>query len=382
MAHAPPRALMQPAAQPRFYLPQLDGLRFIAFLLVFIHNANPILKGTFLEKFSEYSWFGVDLFFCLSGFLITKLLVMENDQTGTIDIRNFYVRRALRILPLYLFYILVGAILMAPIAGRNVNLPWQVASLATFTFNVAYLAFLPSPILIFTHLWSISYEGQFYAAIPWFARTLANTARPAKINYLVIFFLTGTAIRALFIHWKVYPAAIYFLPIAHFESLLGGIALGLGILAPLLTRIQTQTLWTTAVAFTFIIFVLPNNNVTGWGLMLTYLCVGASATSFLYLLTTRPHSSINKLIGNTLFASLGKISYGLYLFHFGCFTLAVSIVGWLLKIQPLAFPRHTPLVLVTALALTIVFASASYRLIEKPALRLKRKFSPVPSGSK
>ena len=58
----------QVEASQRFYYPELDGLRFVAFLLVFIHNANPILKGTFLEKFSEYSWFGVDLFFCLSGF--------------------------------------------------------------------------------------------------------------------------------------------------------------------------------------------------------------------------------------------------------------------------------------------------------------------------
>lgn len=73
---------MQPEIKPRFYLPELDGLRFIAFMFVFIHNANPILKGTFLEKFSEYSWFGVDLFFCLSGFLITKLLVLEYEQNG------------------------------------------------------------------------------------------------------------------------------------------------------------------------------------------------------------------------------------------------------------------------------------------------------------
>ncbi|HNQ93994.1 MAG TPA: acyltransferase [Anaerolineales bacterium] len=131
--------------KPRFYLPELDGLRFIAFLLVFIHNANPILKRTFLERFSEYSWFGVDLFFCLSGFLITKLLVMEHRQTGKINFRNFYIRRILKIWPLYFFYLILGSIIIAPVDGRNINLPWHIVSLSTFTFNFAYLALLPLP---------------------------------------------------------------------------------------------------------------------------------------------------------------------------------------------------------------------------------------------
>lgn len=368
--------------KPRFYLPELDGLRFIAFLLVFIHNANPILKGTFLGKFSEYSWFGVDLFFCLSGFLITKLLVMEHEQTGKINIRNFHVRRALRILPLYFFYLAVGSIIIAPVAGRNINLSWQIASLATFTFNFAYLAFLPSPILIFAHLWSISYEGQFYAVIPWFARKLARVSRSAKINYLILLFATGMVVRATFIHLKLNPAAIYFLPIAHFDSMLGGIALGLGILGPFLARFKTIALWVTALALTSAIFLLPNNNVSDWGLMLTYLFVGASATLILYLLTASQNPLTSKLFGNPLFVSLGKISYGLYLFHFGCFTLAVSIVSLLWKIQQPIFPRHTPLVLFIAFALTIVFSAVSYRLIEKPALNWKRQFNPVPFNPK
>ncbi len=369
-------------AKTRFYLPELDGLRFIAFLLVFIHNAHPILKGTFLEKFSEYSWFGVDLFFCLSGFLITKLLVMEHKQMGKINVRNFYARRILRIWPLYFFYIIVGSIIIAPVEGRNINLPWHILSLSTFTFNFAYLALLPSPILIFVHLWSISYEEQFYAIIPWYTRKLVNVPQIIKIYWLAVLFGTGLGIRAIFICLQIHPAAVYFLPIAHFESMLGGIALGLGAFQSILARFKVPALWTIVLAFTLAIFLLPNNDVTEWGSMLTYLCVGMSATLILYLLTSSPNSLINKLIGNVLFVSLGKISYGLYIFHFGCFTLAVTILNLLLKIQEPVLPQHTPLILLIAFALTILFSFVSYTFIEKPALSLKNKFSLVSSGPK
>ncbi|MBL8108875.1 MAG: acyltransferase [Anaerolineales bacterium] len=239
-----------------------------------------------------------------------------------------------------------------------------------------------SPILIFVHLWSISYEEQFYAAIPWLTRKLASAAQNTRTNWFIFLFGMGCVIRALFIQFRVHPAAIYFLPITHFESLLGGIALGLGILEPILTRFKTRTLWVTVLALTSSIFILPNNNVTEWGLMLTYLCVGAFTTLLLYVLITQPYSPITRFVGNSLFTQLGKISYGLYIFHFGCFMLAASIVDLSLKVQQPVLPLHTLLILCIAFALTIIFASISYRFIEKPALSLKRKFSALPTGLK
>jgi peptidoglycan/LPS O-acetylase OafA/YrhL len=363
---------MQSNPSPRFYLPELDGWRFVAFLLVFIHNAHPILKGTFLERFSEYSWFGVDLFFCLSGFLITKLLVMEHQQTGGINIRNFYIRRALRILPLYFFYTIIGAIIIAPVEGRNVNLTWHIASLSTFTFNIAYFALLPSPILIFIHLWSISYEMQFYAVIPWFVRGLTRSAQTSSVNWLVGLFTLGLMIRAGLILLRVHPAVIYFLPFAHFDSLLGGVALGLGVLDRTLDKVKPPIMWFTVFVLLSLVFLLPNNDVTTWGLMLTYLFIGVSSTLIVFLLANHRSSLAHRWLRNPVFVYLGRISYGLYVYHFGAFTLAVMITSS----RQLTYPQDTLPVLSIAFVMTVLFSVISHQFIEKPALKLKGRFSP------
>jgi peptidoglycan/LPS O-acetylase OafA/YrhL len=356
----------------RFYLPELDGLRFIAFLLVFIHNANPILQGTFLETFSEYSWFGVDLFFCLSGFLITKLLVTEYEQTGKINIRNFYIRRALRIVPLYFFYVVIGAIIIAPVEGRNVNLGWHIATLGTFTFNFAYLALLPSPILIFIHLWSISYEMQFYAVAPWFIRRMNKASSSTKIKWLLALFTLGLLIRGLFIALEFHPAAVYFLPVAHFDSLIGGIVLGLRVLDYDTKKIKPLFLWIAGIASGLFVFILPNNDATTWGLMLTYLLIGVSATLVVYLVSTQEYSLVHLWLGNPVLVYLGKISYGLYIYHFGAFTLAVIIADT----NQLTYPQNLIPVLNIAFVITLMGSIFSYHIIERPTLALKNRFSP------
>jgi len=365
----------------RFYYSELDGLRFIAFLLVFIHNASPILSNTFLETFSKYSWFGVDLFFSLSAFLITKLLVTEYEQTGKINIRNFYIRRALRIWPLYFFYIILGTIIIAPVEGRNINIPGHLAGLATFTFNFVYLSLLPSPILIFVHLWSISYEEQFYAVIPWFIRKLTNSTQTVKLTLLVLLFLTGTIIRGSFIYFKLNSTAIYFLPITHFDSMLGGIALGLGVFDQPLNKIHSAVLWVLSIICISAIFLLPNNNATGWGLTLTYLLVGIAMTLIVFLITEGENLIVNKVLGNKMFIYLGKISYGLYIYHIGAAALAVQISLSIFNIAPTQISSYWILLLTMQLALSLLFSVLSYHGVELRFLKLKERFSAVASHS-
>jgi len=371
---------MQTNNGQRFYHPELDGLRFIAFLLVFIHNANPILKKTFLETFSAYSWFGVDLFFCLSAFLITKLLVTEHGQTGKINIKNFYIRRILRIWPLYFFYIIVGTIIIAPMEGRNINIPGHLASLATFTFNFAYFALLPSLIPIFIHLWSISFEEQFYAVIPWFLRKLLLLQEKTKWMLLAFLFITESVIRAIFIHFQLRNPWIYFLPITHFDSILGGLAIGLGLLDKPFERLPGRALLSIGILCLSTIFLLPNIDVTGWGLMLTYPLTGLGM-SFIVFSTIKKRGYIffGKIMANKIFVYLGKISYGLYIYHFSAFTLAVILISRQLRVQQLPYPRYTFPVLLIAFSITTLFAFISYKLLEKPFLKLKERFGLVSS---
>src|SRR3989344_8628341 len=109
--------------QDKIYLPSLDGLRFLAFLLVFLHHTtfyiNPALAQNFLLIFfNKHGWIGVDIFFVLTGFLITLLMLDERDKNGHFSIKNFLIRRALRIWPLYYLSILVGFFLV-PILYSN-----------------------------------------------------------------------------------------------------------------------------------------------------------------------------------------------------------------------------------------------------------------------
>jgi peptidoglycan/LPS O-acetylase OafA/YrhL len=370
---------MHPTARQRFYYPELDGLRFIAFLLVFIHNASPILKGTFLETFSAYSWFGVDLFFCLSAFLITKLLVTEYQGTGKINVRNFYIRRILRIWPLYFFYIIVGTIIIAPLEGRNINIPGHLASLATFTFNVGYFALLPSPILIFIHLWSISFEEQFYVVIPWLTRRLSQLDEKTVWAYLGIAYLLGSITRAIFIYYQFRHPVIRFLPITNFDSILTGIVLGLGLLDKPLKRLSSVTSLIAGIVVLSTLFFLPNNDVIGWNLLLTYPLTGFGVLLLLFSITRQEHTLFDKLIGHKVLVYLGKISYGLYVFHFGVFVLTVALLSHWVGVQQLPYPRYTIPVLLISLSLTILFSIASYTILEKPFIRWKERFGIIQS---
>jgi peptidoglycan/LPS O-acetylase OafA/YrhL len=369
---------MQSANSQRFYYPELDGLRFIAFLLVFIHNANPILKGTFLEKFSAYSWFGVDLFFCLSAFLITKLLIAEQQQTGKINIRNFYIRRILRIWPLYFFYIIVGTIIIAPMEGRNINIPGHLISLATFTFNFTHLVMHFSPISIFVPLWSISQEEQFYIVIPWFLQKVAILQEKTKWTVLAMLFLAGNLIRMAFIYFQFPSQWLYFLPFTHIDAMLGGLAVGLVLFDKPFSKYQRVTLF-IGIFLISSVFLFPNIDVLGWGLMLTYPLIGFGMSLILFSITCSVDTPFKVLLTNRLLVYLGKISYGLYVFHVGSFTLATLLLSKFLNVPQLQYPKNTFLVLISGILLTILFSITSYNALEKPFLKLKERFRLISS---
>ncbi len=369
---------MQPENGQRFHLPELDGLRFIAFLLVFINNANPILKGTFLETFSAYCWFGVDLFFCLSAFLITKLLLTEYRKMGKINIRNFYIRRILRIGPLYFFYIALITIIIAPNGNLNTSLPGYLASLATFTFNFVYPVLHSAPIALFIPLWSISQEEQFYAAIPWLLQRAGNVHDKTKWSVLIILFAAGSVIRAVFIHLNYPGQWIYFLPFTHLDSMLGGAAIGLGLFDKISSKHSAKILF-AGLSCILLIFLLPNIDIAGWGLMFTYPFTGYGMSSIVYYVTRGIHPLIRKILANKVLVHLGRISYGLYIFHFGAFSLTTFLFSKWLGLPQLNYPKFTPWVLLIAFSASVLAAFVSYKMLENPFLKLKERFGIVPS---
>ena len=154
-----PSAIAPP--ERRFYQPELDGLRFYAFLGVFVYHtlpsqAMPWLWGAVIKSGAA----GVDLFFALSAFLITSLLLRERQQTGRISLRLFYLRRILRIWPLYFVVLALGVVLAHTVPDQR--LPWYyIAGYLLFIGNWVSAAF-GHPQSICSPLWTVSIEEQFY----------------------------------------------------------------------------------------------------------------------------------------------------------------------------------------------------------------------------
>ena len=170
----------------RFYSPQLDGLRFCAALAVFIHHTPAI---PFLGGIKAQGWVGVDLFLCISAFLITRLILIEHERTGAFSLKSFYIRRALRIWPLYFGF--VTAALVLTLLYRSMPVPdafgWWASHL-TFSANLFTAMYGYGQQLMFTsHLWTISLEEQAYLVLP-LVLTLYLAAKPSRNRVLALAF--------------------------------------------------------------------------------------------------------------------------------------------------------------------------------------------------
>src|SRR6202789_3743849 len=168
------------SSQRRFYQPELDGLRFYAFLGVFVCHTLPVHETFYRGLHMPLPWLwvplvlsgsaGVDLFFALSAFLITSLLLREREDNGGISLRLFYTRRILRIWPLYFVVVALGVVLSHTVTGQH--LPWYyVAGYLFFVGNWVNAVFghLHS---ICSPLWTVSIEEQFYLLWPALMRML------------------------------------------------------------------------------------------------------------------------------------------------------------------------------------------------------------------
>ncbi|MBV8729460.1 MAG: acyltransferase [Acidobacteriia bacterium] len=181
--------MSQPAARrarARFYRPELDGLRFFAFFCVLLRHGAPIptFAGPLIQQCGS---FGLSLFFFLSAFLITELLIRERENTGTVHLKAFYIRRILRIWPLY--YV---AVALAVIVGRIWPDPFWIGKFRLFSMLFFFMNWVPQIMYgPFTPLWSISVEEQFYAIWP------AVASRGIRMLKIASFVLIADSIATL-----------------------------------------------------------------------------------------------------------------------------------------------------------------------------------------
>ena len=182
----------EPASAPasRYYRPELDVLRFLAFMFVFITHRNDLapidpVAHPWFYAFTMTGVYGVPVFFLLSGFLITELLERERQLTDRINIRAFYIRRILRIWPLY-FLIFFGLAFLnrfLPGAGADSPAKWLCFMLFAGNWYITFNGWIEYPV---NPMWSLSVEEQFYIAIPFLAMLGRRTLIGVNIAVLIV----------------------------------------------------------------------------------------------------------------------------------------------------------------------------------------------------
>jgi peptidoglycan/LPS O-acetylase OafA/YrhL len=377
-----PLPLSRAAKPRRFYRPELDGLRFYAFLGVFVCHTVPneakfysdlhLPMPRLLAAVVRSGAAGVDLFFVLSAFLITSLLLRERQETGKISLRLFYIRRILRIWPLYFLVVVLGVVLAHTPPERShfwyydPGLPWQyVAGYAFFVANWVY-AVLGTTHSICAPLWTVSIEEQFYLVWPALMKTIG---RRGMIIAGIVTFLLATINQLALVLGGASAGYAYYGSAARCESLALGILLAL--IVDRLPRLPGRIRF-LLVAGGLIVWISASASLSDFvgpaspRMALDRLMISLASAAILYACLY----SRSSLVTGNLVVQLGKISYGLYMLHYVGLLLTLSLLhprwGWeLLAAKAIGF------------VVTLVLAFASYRWIESPFLRLKSRFAPV-----
>jgi peptidoglycan/LPS O-acetylase OafA/YrhL len=297
----------------RAHMPELDSVRGLAILLVLIYhglvpplNAQLSSMESLLLSVSAYGWIGVNLFFVLSGFLITGILLDKRNQPGYF--RNFYIRRALRILPaLY-------ATLLVLLATGWIS--WRFFALGVlFLANCGPLLGVP---LQYGPLWSLAVEEHFYLLWPWIVRRCSS--RPLMLLLAAICVVTPLLRAATFVLAGRPASLVQLYTWFNLDGLALGAILAVWLREPSFRRIQLARIALPmlaggAVAF---ILILPHPLITA-GFVATALNVGSAGLLSCALLAGTNRWAF--LVNRPALQFLGYISYGLYLVHILAFRL-------------------------------------------------------------
>jgi peptidoglycan/LPS O-acetylase OafA/YrhL len=398
----------------KVYFPGLNGLRFFAAIAVVITHVemtkkylthgeglwiktDRIIGSAFSSILSgNIRWqapfvsaagpLGVVFFFVLSGFLITFLLLEEKKSSGTIAIKKFYIRRILRIWPLYFLIFLLGFFVLPYI-------PWfQIDTQESFMMNhyvanlICYLFFIPNlAFAIFNQSlpnigqsWSIGVEEQFYLIWPLLMKMAKNLLRT-----MVVFIFILLAIKVVL---QAIPDSVHFslavlkkfLSMSKIESMaLGGIGAYF-----LYNQNQKVLKWAfdrkiQCAAYLSIPAVILFAPVSLYSI--TYLWNSLAFLVIILNVSSNPDSIIK--LENKVFNFLGKISYGIYMYHLMCITFTVYLVDYIVHFEHIQISfAHTLLIYIISILLTILVSHVSYTYFERIFTTRKKKFTTVISG--
>jgi len=329
------------------YNPAMDGVRAVAVLLVMLFHARaPYFEGGYL---------GVDVFFVLSGFLITSLLLAEHDRTGSIHVGYFYLRRLLRLTPALLLLV-VAYVLVAPLLWPESPhaLHALVAALYLADYGVAFWG-VPEQL---SHTWSLAVEQHFYLLWPLFLGSLLRPMRPTALaRTLAWAYLAAVLWRWLWVSQGHTWDQVYY----RFDTHATGLVLGAWLAAILrnphsaarLNRWRLQ-LWLPVGGLFMLDLSWGQMGMLRWGIS------AAEWATVLILLAVHPGKGwLYGVLAIPTLAWLGRISYGVYLWHYPIFRYLRDGADWVT-------------VMLVGGALTVTLAAFSFYTVELRVQRLRR----------
>lgn len=378
----------------KFYFPGLNGLRFIAVFIVILDHLELMksyfdLKTLWPNEFSSHiGKFGVTIFFVLSGFLISYLLFLEKKQFHSISIKDFYVRRALRIWPLYFILILLGFFVLPNIdffsipvnEPVSVNFSQKFSLYLLFAANVGFVFYQVVPFA--GVLWSVAVEEQFYLFWPHLIKHSKRILFVLFVSLIVYMLLKISFINNYYSADKVLMnKLVKLIERTRFSSMIIG---GVGawvlfynkkkILA-FVYRPAVQMISLFALLILF--FVYNTNNIPYFNL------IKNEFISLLVAVLILNISSNTKTLINLEFKVLdflGKISYGMYVYHSIIAVICVKFFIYVLPGREDIGLFWSLCLIISVLVLTVAVSYLSYHYFEFKILKFKNRFSHVISG--
>ncbi len=371
-----PAPLLLPA-----HLPELDGLRGIAIALVLSRHTLGGIHLHSIGKLFDFGWAGVDLFFVLSGFLITRMLLRERGTSSALQ--RFYARRILRIWPLYYGCLLI-AILIGPHLPETLSYSrsqhWL--SYVLFLQNFRHAAGDSSP-WVLGPMWSLAIEEQFY--LLWPLAVLKLSLRTLT-RLTVAAFLLSPLIRAIALLDGAHSAFVYNFPLCRLDGLAAGAFAALLVhrtshSAERLARWSRWLALCLVPAIPIIAYAMSGENLIDLTqrppfalphiLIFSLLAIGFAGL----LIWALASSGLQRALHAPLLIWLGKVSYFVYLVHYGLFFLFRAIVPEQLRRWQITGWRATGLAIAATYAVLFVAAALSFRYFEGPILSLKKRFA-------
>jgi peptidoglycan/LPS O-acetylase OafA/YrhL len=370
-------------ARRHSYVPSLDGLRAVCIVAVIFFHVPAPAGHPWLEAVRSRCWYGVDMFFILSGFLITWILAVEFEDTGRVDLGYFYRSRGLRLLPAYctaLLFVLGGSYLIGNQPAASFHAPVKIwPLLLTYTLNLwmAATAVWPQGL---SHFWSLCVEEHFYFSWSLVFRRWGN-ARALRIALatiaVVLLYRTGWY---TFMNWGHLASPseasyfrIHYATDTRIDAILIGCALALlmreGRMQSFWHRLRLMPLFPTIALLAAVACIAWVTQYRWRQSTFGYTAMALASGALLAAIFLRPQCWIGRILATPPLVGIGRISYGIYLFHAPLLVAFEARMGFYANYIE---SRHYPAVLVALTALSIAVAAIHYRFVERRFLAMRR----------